>query len=261
MTDIKELAEVKKIELDILKCFHDYCEKNSLRYFLAYGTLLGAVRHGGFIPWDDDIDVVMPRADYEKFIREFKNDCYEVYDLSKKGYFYPFAKLCDSRTVLIENIVVKNRMGIYIDIFPMDGVGEDVGKQISKIKRNLKLQQHKYSPFSRKRSLIKKILLPIVKLLLLPLSCQRLGQRMNDEAKKNSYDDCNLVGCLCEDVGKSLFFEREVIEPISSISFEGYSFCAPADVDKYLTCVYGDYMKLPPIDQQMPKHSFKAYWI
>ena len=261
MIEIKDLSELKKVELDILRSFHAFCKEKSLKYYLAYGTLLGAVRHGGFIPWDDDIDVVMPRSDYERFIKEYKSDIYQVYDLSKKGYFYPFAKLCDSRTVLIEDMVVKNKIGVYIDIFPMDGVPEDYKAQNAKIKRLLRLQQHKYSSFSRKRSLIKKILLPIVKVLLLPVSCQRLGLCMTNEAKKYSYDDADLVGCVCEDVSSKVFFKKNVIEPLGEIEFEGYTFCAPYDIHTYLTLNYGDYMQLPPIEQQISKHNFKAYWI
>ena len=143
MREICNLSEIKKIELDILRAFRSFCEKNSLRYFLAYGTLLGAVRHGGFIPWDDDIDVAMPRTDYERFLKEFRDERYEVYDLSKKGYFYPFAKLCDTTTVLIEEMSVKNSIGVYIDIFPMDGIADNDQSQHSKAKRLMKLQQHK----------------------------------------------------------------------------------------------------------------------
>lgn len=261
MREICDLSEIKKIELDILRAFHSFCEKNSLRYFLAYGTLLGAVRHGGFIPWDDDIDVAMPRTDYERFLKEFRDERYEVYDLSKKGYFYPFAKLCDTKTVLIEEMSVKNSIGVYIDIFPMDGIADNNQSQHSKAKRLMKLQQHKYAPFSRKRSLIKKVMLPFVKLLLLPISCRRIGKILDKEAQRNAYDDCSRVGCVAGDSIGNITFPKDVIDPLSKVIFEGELFCAPAKKEEYLTIVYGDYMKLPPEDQRIPKHQFKVYSI
>ena len=125
-----QLEQLKQIELDILKQFHQYCIKHNLRYFLTGGTLLGAVRHKGFIPWDDDIDVCMPRTDYEKFISCFSfdplNEILQVATItSLKGYYLPFAKLMRRDTILKEKTSSHLELGVYIDIFPLDNMSDD----------------------------------------------------------------------------------------------------------------------------------------
>lgn len=115
MKPINNIKEIQKLELDILKEFHEFCIKHDLVYSLMGGTMLGAVRHEGFIPWDDDIDVSMPRPDYDKFIDLTRNNLsniYEVYSVeTRKDYIHPFAKIVDNRTVLFEkNVRDKYRM-------------------------------------------------------------------------------------------------------------------------------------------------------
>ena len=115
--------EVKQIELDILEYVHNFCEENGLKYIMNYGTLIGAVRHKGFIPWDDDIDISMPRADYEKLIASFpKNGRYKILDhRTSKDYFNNFVKVIDTNTKIVDNRNDKTyESGLFIDIFPMD---------------------------------------------------------------------------------------------------------------------------------------------
>ena len=125
--------EAKKIEFKVLVEFAKYCDENNLRYHLAYGTLLGAVRHKGFIPWDNDIDVTMPRPDYEKF-RKLVCEKEVASNISCLDYKYcdtfPFIKLVDNRTICKEHfLVTESNMGLYIDVFPMDGFPKDIKKQ------------------------------------------------------------------------------------------------------------------------------------
>jgi|AGTN01.3.fsa_nt_gi LPS biosynthesis protein len=134
--------ELKDRAFELLKEFRDVCEKNNLRYYLTGGTLLGAVRHKGFIPWDDDIDVAMPRIDYLKFLKIYKREydknnlfAYEI----NKNYKYMFAKLCDKDTSLIEfDFDCKEKLGVYLDIFPIDGLGKNE-KSLSKDKKSFLL--------------------------------------------------------------------------------------------------------------------------
>ena len=118
------LEEKKKILVSILSEVHNFCDENNLKYFLPGGTLIGAVRHKGFIPWDDDIDIYMPRNDYEKFLCEFNKESerYQVISLKTDGYYLPFGKVIDTKTVLIENVDSDYKMGIYLDIFPLDNL-------------------------------------------------------------------------------------------------------------------------------------------
>ena len=102
---MKELSlqEIKQVELEILKEFNSFCEENNIRYFLAFGTLLGAIRYKGFIPWDDDVDVLVPRDDYNRLLKQFQNNekyCLYAFERDKK-YSFPFAKLCDMKTRLL----------------------------------------------------------------------------------------------------------------------------------------------------------------
>ncbi|MFR5682857.1 MAG: phosphorylcholine transferase LicD [Clostridia bacterium] len=121
------LEEIKSIQLDILSQVANYCDRNGLRYFLAYGTLLGAVRHKGYIPWDDDIDIMMPRPDYMQFINSFNNEKCALRVGSHyldKNYPYVIAKVYDTSTLCKENIDVEYSIGINIDVFPIDGLPE-----------------------------------------------------------------------------------------------------------------------------------------
>ena len=134
---MKELSknEIKTIQLDILQSIHQFCETNNIRYSLAYGTLLGAIRHKGYIPWDDDIDVMMPRPDYERFIQNYPNFCdrniVQTYN-NDNSYYLWCAKVYDNRT---EQITFPTRSGVCVDVFPIDGLPdnlEDVRKYIKK---------------------------------------------------------------------------------------------------------------------------------
>src|SRR5690625_114441 len=118
-----DLEEIKQIQLSILRRVAFFCKQHDIAYFLCGGTLLGAVRHKGFIPWDDDIDIMMPRPSYEKFLKEFKYEHLSLYHYKKtKNYGYPFIKIGEDRTVLRETFIKKNiDMGVFIDVFPIDG--------------------------------------------------------------------------------------------------------------------------------------------
>ena len=126
---MKEISfeESKKLELDILLAVADFCNKNNLTYFLAYGTLIGAIRHKGFIPWDDDIDIQMPREDYNKFIETFSHERYKTIAPGTPLSKHSFVKVIDTETVKIEahKKYKKGFLGVDIDIFPLDGTPSD----------------------------------------------------------------------------------------------------------------------------------------
>lgn len=128
---MKELSidDIREIELQILNYIDEVCKDNKLRYYLLGGTLLGAIRHGGFIPWDDDIDIIMPRNDYDTLLSIINetNNKYKVLAYKyKKEYYYPFAKIVDSSTMVVEsNTIATNNMGVWVDIFPIDNLPND----------------------------------------------------------------------------------------------------------------------------------------
>ena len=136
------MNELKQQQLDILKAFIKVCNKYNLEYFLVYGTALGAIRHKGFIPWDDDIDVAMPRKDYDKYIelqKEYEGTPYFIQTFkSDPCYIYNYAKLRDSSTTFLENAFKNHRInqGVFIDVFPVDGMSREYGDREKIGKRN-----------------------------------------------------------------------------------------------------------------------------
>ena len=121
------LNDIKKVSLDILISIHEYCKANGIKYSLGYGTMLGAVRHKGFIPWDDDIDILMMREDYDRFLSGYKDSKFEVIDHKReKKYILPYAKVVDKNTVLFNSWMPDLKLGVSVDVFPVDYVGKDM---------------------------------------------------------------------------------------------------------------------------------------
>lgn len=150
MKEIKN-DELRTIQLDILQNVHDFCMKHDIKYTLAYGTLLGAVRHGGYIPWDDDIDIAMLRSDYEKFLKEYKDDIYKFTECRlDKDVHIGFGKVEDTRTIVIEGGNTKN-LGVSIDVFPIDDLCdtyEDSVAYFKSFKWNWLFRKAKYRELS-----------------------------------------------------------------------------------------------------------------
>lgn len=186
MERIIELKELKQIQLDILKYVHEFCVQNDIRYFLVYGTLIGAVRHQGYIPWDDDIDICMPRPDYERFLKLFnKNKSgYQVNAFELNDNFpYTFGKVEDLNTTFIEKTDYSFPMGVNIDVFPIDGINNDA-KLIKKQIFLRKIINLKTIVYSQERNIFKNIILSIGKILLSPISLKFLIEKMIKNSKK-----------------------------------------------------------------------------
>ena len=260
-------SEIKSIELNILKQFTDFCEENSLYYTLGYGTLLGAVRHKGFIPWDDDIDIFMPRKDYEKIVKMYKNGksvagLSLLYSTDENEYYYPFAKLCDPNTVAkMESNLTEH--GIWIDIFPVDKVPED-RKQDLKFHKRIRFLKRvviSYTTDFKNRKLDKKTL---PKLFLSVYGKirgkKRITAMIEKEAVQYNNTDSSLV---CPIVFQTLLGgemqENDFLTPVK-LQFEQYEFNAPTRYDEYLTSLYGNYMQLPP-ENKRQTHEIIAYKI
>lgn len=261
-----QFEEMKKIELNILIYFTEVCEENNLRYYLGGGTLLGAVRHKGFIPWDDDIDVMMPRPDFQKLLSlSINNENYNIIKPGTAGYYYNFAKLVDTRTILEEKgIKVIDGLGVYIDIFPLDGMPETPDarkkrfKELNSIRKRINntcLLRPKFhrNPFAylnacRIYNSNKNI------------DLSSLQKKYLDSALKNSFDDSEFVFAAggaygARDIFPGKWFEKEIelqFENLSVKAFNGYDF--------YLTQLYGDYMTLPPEDKRVTPHHSIVYF-
>ena len=263
-TELKN-DEIKKIGLEILSDVADFCDKNSIRYYLACGTALGAIRHNGFIPWDDDVDIAMPRTDYERFIALYRSDRYSLRDARfDKKYPYAFAKVCDDRTILIENIENPCDLGVYIDIFPIDGLpknGAACARHMKRIDWDLRILAWKRIGKDKKVGLLHKAIQIIAKTVLLPVPVWTLVKKLDRDVRMYDYESAEHVGLL---VGRAFcgsdIKEKELFgEPIKH-RFEDREFWVPGQVDKYLASEYGDYMQLPPKEKQIAKHDFVAYY-
>lgn len=264
-----EIDEQKKIQLNMLKYIKSICEENSITYFLGGGTLLGAIRHKGYIPWDDDIDIMLPRKDYNKLknvFNDLKNEEYKLLSYENcDSYYYPFAKIVNTKTKLIEyNQEEIEELGIYIDIFPIDEIPDEekerkkVFKKFVFYNRLLKCYKHKdfsYLSKSKISIFVKQILKSIINIFKLKNNILN-----NIDKICTKYTNTNTVACIT-----GVYFEKEIM-PKSYISdyvmveFEGEEFKAPIGYDEYLTKHYGDYMKLPPKEKQVSNHNTKVFW-
>ena len=252
--------ELKAIQLDLLQRTADFCEKNDIKYFLCGGTLLGAIRHKGYIPWDDDIDISMPRPDYDRFISIFNNpkNYYQVIDMSNdEKYGFPFAKVHDTRTFVDEIQYAKDHFGVYIDIFPIDGVGED--EQVFRILRWRKLLHTKKANYYQ-RTIFKKIINTFGKILLLPFSTHDILKKMDEEARKYPYGSTSRAGIIINPYGTREIVDISIFEHAITKEFEGRQYKVPVGYDAWLRSIYSDYMQLPPEDKRHSPHVAIAYW-
>ncbi len=260
------LQELKDIEFDILKMFDAFCKENNIKYYLSHGTLLGAVRYKKFIPWDDDVDLLIPRDDYNRMITLFKDtEKYHLFAFEKDpNYLYPIAKLCDMTTVKFEgNYDNGVKLGVDIDLFPLDFWDDDIEKakkEVKYIRKNMfrldLTKLRKSDSANPVKRFVKAILMVIYKRFGSAYFIKKVISASNREDQKGS----RYLGCKSWCVyGAKGIIPAEVFADTVDIEFEGEMFPAPVDWDKYLTCLYGDYLPEPPKEKQKTHHRFKAY--
>lgn len=259
------MTELQKKLLDILEWFDAFCEENGLRYYLVGGTMLGAQRHGGFIPWDDDIDVGMPRSDYNKLHNLIANRLCEKYFLetpatAEKDYYYPFSKLYDTTTTLVENTKYAIKRGIYLDIFPLDGIGnslEESKKNFAEITRTYNFLLSRIGGVRKGRSFYKN--LAVIMMRLIPdrvINNKKFLHKLVTTPEKYSFDDCRFCGNLFGAWRFKEVMPKEIMGNPTKIKFEHLQVCGVEKPDEYLTRVYGDWRKLPPVEKQVSHHDF-----
>ncbi|WP_302306828.1 LicD family protein [Megamonas funiformis] len=267
MNKILTHREIQKEELKILLEFDDFCKKNKLNYYLSGGTLLGAIRHKGFIPWDDDIDVCMPRPDYMRFLEIFPESYKDKYFLrcpEKNNFPLPFIKLMN-KDIKIKSLSISKDMesNLWIDILPIDGLPEDIN-EVKKIYKKryiygtlLLLKFSKVGNFKLKR----RIQRYIGKLIARLCSDKFFRNKINKLVDIKNYDQYRYVGAVTwgmYGIGERML--KSELKKTVYVDFEGHKFPTFSCWKSYLTGIYGDYMKLPPEDERKT-HSVEAYKI
>jgi len=264
-----DTEEHKQVQLDILKFVADFCEKKGLRYFLADGTMLGAVRHKGFIPWDDDIDIRMPRPDYNKMRQIFNEECmdshYHLVDPRDKEAHHYFIKIVDTRTVKIEPYQDYSTgfLGVDIDIFPIDGSPEDKedflkwGKEIRSYNRAYAYKKRAWHRAFL--SMCKDYVKGRAHAKFCPfMSPREIAEKVNTLSEKYTYGEGTYVSFI--GLGELFRVPYECYKDFVMMKFEDSEFRVPAGYDQALTAQYGDYMKLPPIEKRVTHHRNNIFW-
>ena len=254
------LPEIKTITFEILKHFKQFCEEHGIRYFLSNGTLLGAVKYGGFIPWDDDIDVLVPREDYDRLLRLYpEQGRYRLFSMERNPEFrYPFAKLCDMTTVKEEtNIDNGVSLGLDIDIFPLDACTAHILRPAVQWRIKLNLIGCNLSKFTQTgdRPFYKKCVIHYCRWR----SYSRFQTRLAAIIQRERAMGQTHQGCLIWPVyGAAEVLSAQVFSDTTEVCFEGETFPAPVGYDAYLRSLYRNYKQDPPPEKQKTHHSFRA---
>lgn len=246
------LEEVKKIQVEMLVDFDSFCRKNNITYFLAYGTLLGAIRHKGYIPWDDDIDVMVPRPEIEKLVKSYHSDKYAIIDTDNDSlYEFPYPRMVSKNTFLKKGFFART-YGVFIDIYPIDAFPASE-EGIQKYRDDLEKVRKVRAFWIRLRNKVFKYL---------PISwfpfVREYTKKHREVFRSIPYHtSCLVHACNASNtpLNKYIFEDRVEVE------FEGNSFFAPVGWDEFLKNSYGDYMQLPPEEQRHPYHGSGNYYI
>ncbi len=259
------MAEVHNSLREMLKKIDSVCKDNGIVYFLSGGTAIGAIREKGFIPWDDDIDIMLPRKEYDKLITLLEQDNdgrFKVYSLHDPSWNRPYSCFVDENTVAKHELVDYSHLGVTMDILPMDGLPSSRKKVASYYKKlrftyslyysSLKVNfspDEKWIPLKKLASLFTKL-----------VGAHRICKRIDKKAKAREYDASEYVGCsiLIHFMEKE-WFKKEWFHEQVYVPFEGAEFPVMNGYDDYLTTLYGDYMKRPDQECNLDHHT-SYYW-
>ncbi len=249
--------EMKDMQLAMTESVARFCEEKGLRYSLGGGTLLGAIRHKGYIPWDDDVDVMLPRPDYEVWRRTYKAEkCGYAMQHADNDLKFPFlfTKIYDPRTVLEEKHCVS---GVYIDVFPVDGLPVPE-KQMQYAAEQYKLKQllWRCNLFFQENSKDASW----IECLLYRYRHWFARKKIREFYNRYPYEKSEHAGGVVGSYPDKENVPRRVFDSYSTCEFEGRVFNRIADYDTYLKIIYGDYMQLPPEEKRVSHHLYKVYW-
>lgn len=266
------LDDLKKISLDILLDVHDFCTQNNIGYSLYGGTMIGAIRHKGFIPWDDDIDIAMLRPDYERFLRTYKSKKgYKLFHAHNSNSLIGFARVCEIEKTFAtypRAPWIDKETGVWIDVFPLDVAPDDELETNTHINELKDIQAKIYRLRNAKASIYKmqnirgflhyiknfgyRLTLdnPMILVYDFISKCQKYALFESKHFCNFSYTGFGIK-------------EYQLLDDFSSfisVSFEGHDFLCCNGYDRLMKTKYGNYMELPPIEKQVSHHPMKIYW-
>ena len=266
--EVTDIREIQQMELGIMEYIHEVCQKIGVKYFLAYGSLIGAVRHKGFIPWDDDMDICMLREDYEKlqdYLIANPDERYEVMSYKNNlNYVYPFMKVQDNHTYLLEEDVrIDSNMGIYVDIFPVDGYEDDsvFKDKMTRLIKKRQLSCYTFKGITNTKSILNSLIRYISVIIFYFTNTNKYIRGIDELAQSRKVDDYELVDYLIyKDMNKPVWKREWLNQTIMGV-FEGKEFMIPKNYHEILTSDYGDYTQLPPVELRFSHHDFQLWKI
>lgn len=263
MTELS-LKEIQNESYKVLEMIDDICKKERIQYFLTYGTLLGAVRHNDIIPWDDDIDILMPRPDYERFIEYCIRNKDELIPFTIKHYrcckqyIYPIARFTNTSFIVEYQDTKDYGLGTFVDIYPIDGIDPNDIKYIKKMKRLFRLiQTTGVNHFMSTGSFITNTIKMPFYLFTRLLNINKLIKYSDQAAQKYPYGSTQYAVCTCWEI-QDICYTADFKYPIEH-KFRDRNFPIPCGYEHLLEIKYGDYMRLPPEEKRYGHHNYKVY--
>ena len=263
---MKEISfeESRKMMLEMVKDIDAFCRKEGIRYSLAEGSLIGAVRHKGMIPWDDDMDILMPSEDYERFKTTYKSECYTIqnYDYKYNAWFLCI-KVVNPSTVVHINETGDEPHGLWVTIFPIDNA-PDNDTELKQMEINIRKYQKLFRTrnfyWIKKRGIIKNLMMYIFHFFLLPYSKDYWHNRAEKEIVKYNGIKTKRKGSFAFWMHGPWICPATTFDKYIDADFDGEKFRIIQGYDEYLRCQYGDYMQLPPEEKRVAKHDYSVYW-
>ncbi len=258
------MNEIQAKLLEMMKWLHNFISENGLKYYICGGTMLGAARHKGFIPWDDDIDIFMPRDDYEKLceLLKEKKEHYiiETPNSNNQDYVYPYAKFYDTNTSMVEMLKKPIKRGLFIDVFPLDGLGDTMKEAkayYKRIDRKNMFLASRVCAIRKNRKWYKNLAILLCRMVpSFLINEHRLCIKIDNLNKKRKYTDYQYVGLNVSTYRSRAIYNKDLFGKPTEYCFEDTVFWGPEHYKEYLTETYGNWTIIPSKEKQVSQHDF-----